>query len=91
MGYGHTTQITAVGDAVNTASRLETLTKTYDCELVVSDSVIAAAGLDRSLFHWHEIEPRGKQQTIAVAVLESARELPPPAGAAPAQTAAAPA
>ena len=30
MGYGNTVSITAIGDAVNTASRLEELTKTYD-------------------------------------------------------------
>ena len=37
MGYGKAAAITAIGDAVNTASRLEALTKDYDCELVVSD------------------------------------------------------
>jgi adenylate cyclase len=36
MGYGNATAITAIGDAVNTASRLESLTKNFACELVVS-------------------------------------------------------
>jgi adenylate cyclase len=46
MGYGPATQLTAVGDAVNTASRLETLSKEFACELVVSDDVAAKAGID---------------------------------------------
>src|SRR5262249_3392541 len=33
MGYGTAVSITAVGDSVNTASRIEALTKTYACEL----------------------------------------------------------
>ncbi len=48
MGYGNAAAITAIGDAVNTASRLEALTKDYDCELVVSDETVARAGLDFS-------------------------------------------
>jgi class 3 adenylate cyclase len=35
MGYGNAAAITAIGDAVNTASRLESLTKNFVCELVV--------------------------------------------------------
>jgi class 3 adenylate cyclase len=37
MGYGRARYLTAIGDVVNTASRLETLTKEYNCQLVVSD------------------------------------------------------
>lgn len=32
---------TAIGDVVNTASRLEALTKVYDCPIIVSDAVIS--------------------------------------------------
>ncbi|MDY6803774.1 MAG: response regulator [Cyanobacteriota bacterium] len=32
---------TAIGDVVNTASRLESLTKVYDCPIIVSDAVIS--------------------------------------------------
>src|SRR5882672_482647 len=32
MGHGRATSVTAVGDTVNTASRLETLTKEYQCQ-----------------------------------------------------------
>jgi adenylate cyclase len=76
MGYGNAAALTAIGDAVNTASRLETLTKEYDCELIVSDEVIVRAGFDRSLFAWHETEIRGKQERLAIAILASAQDLP---------------
>jgi len=76
MGYGRAAAITAIGDAVNTASRLEGLTKTYDCELVVSDETVARAGLDLSGFPRYEIEIRGKREMLAVRTLERAADLP---------------
>jgi adenylate cyclase len=76
MGYGIAAAITAIGDAVNTASRLEGLTKTYGCELVVSDDTVARAGLDLSGFPRHEIEIRGKRDMLAVRTLERAADLP---------------
>jgi adenylate cyclase len=76
MGYGRATTITAIGDAVNTASRLEGLAKEYAAELVVSAEIIARAGLDLPGGRRGEIEIRGKQGKLAVAVFASAQELP---------------
>jgi adenylate cyclase len=76
MGYGSAVAMTAIGDAVNTASRLETLTKTYGCELVVSDETVLRAGLDLSAFPRYEIEIRGKRDMLAVRTVGSAAELP---------------
>ena len=64
------------GDAVNTASRLEGLTKEYDCELVVSEETVGRAGLDLSGFARHEIEIRGKREMLAVRTLARASDLP---------------
>jgi adenylate cyclase len=89
MGFSGAAAITAIGDAVNTASRLEALTKEYECELIVSAEVIAGAGLDRSRFRWQETEIRGKQETLAIAILASAADLPLGEPAAPPQLAAA--
>jgi adenylate cyclase len=76
MGYGNAAAITAIGDAVNTASRLESLTKNFACELVVSEETVSRAGLDLSAFPRREIEIRGKREMLAVRTLVSAAELP---------------
>jgi len=75
MGYGSAVAMTAIGDAVNTASRLETLTKTYSCELVVSEETVLRAGLDLSAFPRHEIEIRGKRDMLVVRTVASAGDL----------------
>jgi adenylate cyclase len=76
MGYGNTAAITAIGDAVNTASRLESLTKNFACELVVSEETVSRAELDLSAFPQREIEIRGKREMLAVRTVASAAELP---------------
>jgi adenylate cyclase len=76
MGYGNAAAITAIGDAVNTASRLESLTKNFACELVVSEEAVSRAGLDLSAFPQREMEIRGKREMLAVRTLVSAAELP---------------
>jgi adenylate cyclase len=76
MGYGSASAITAIGDAVNTASRLEGLAKEYAAELVVSADVITHAGLDLFGDRRGEIEIRGKQQKLQVAVFLNASDLP---------------
>jgi adenylate cyclase len=75
MGYGRAAAITAIGDAVNTASRLEGLTKTYDCELVVSEETMDRAGLDLSELPRYEIEIRGRREMLAIRTLARAADL----------------
>jgi adenylate cyclase len=75
MGYGSAAALTAIGDAVNTASRLEALTKQYDCEVIVSTEVILRAGLDCSRFACQDTEIRGKQERLAIVVLRTAEDL----------------
>jgi adenylate cyclase len=84
MGYGAATAITAIGDAVNTASRLEELTKEYGVELVVSAEVAWRAGLDLAAAAHREIEIRGKRETLTVVTLASAAALPADSAAPPA-------
>jgi adenylate cyclase len=85
MGYGHTTSITAIGDTVNTASRLEGLTKEHHAELVVSTDVVARAGLQLPSSRRAEIDIRGKHERLSVAIFASAQDLPEPAPAVDAE------
>ena len=68
--------ITAVGDSVNTASRIESLTKTFTCELVVSEAVVLRAGIDLGAAPRHEIEIRGRVERLVVRTFASACDLP---------------
>jgi adenylate cyclase len=95
IGYGKAVSLTAVGDAVNTASRLETAAKEHACELVVSEALVERAGVDLSAFPRHEIAVRGREQMLAVRIVKAARDLPllgkdaaPPRDAAPGLAAA---
>jgi adenylate cyclase len=76
MGYGSASAITAIGDSVNTASRLEGLAKEYAVELVVSAAVMSHAGIDLPGARRGEIEIRGRQEKLEVAVFTSAQDLP---------------
>ena len=74
MGYGGTRYLTAVGDTVNTASRLEALTKEYGCELVISEEAIARAGIAAADCPHHELTLRNREAPLRVVVVDSARK-----------------
>ena len=83
LGHGRTMGLTAIGDAVNTASRLEAACKQFNAELVVSEAVLAGAG-------WalggeaHQLAVRGRGTVLPVRAFASAAALQP-AGRAGAQ------
>jgi adenylate cyclase len=76
MGYGETTSLTAVGDAVNTASRIESMTKEYKAQLMLSQSVADHAGIDLSSFPSHQLDVRGRSEDITARVIVNAKDLP---------------
>jgi adenylate cyclase len=84
MGYGRAKSVTAIGDAVNTASRLEGLCKSLGAQLVVSDAVAQHAGIDLSAFQARETEVRGKRAAVTIRVIATALDLPEAHDAAPA-------
>ena len=81
MGYAQARQFTAIGDTVNTASRLEALTKQFDAELLVSADAAAASGLDLSAFPEETTDIRGRKGSLAVRVVKDTRNLGDTTGA----------
>jgi adenylate cyclase len=75
MGYAATTYLTAVGDTVHVAARLEALTKDYGCELVLSEDAAVRAGLEVSDHARHELTVRNRVAPLAVFVVPSAGRL----------------
>jgi len=76
MGYRRATSLTAVGDTVNVAARLEALTKEFDVQLVVSARLAESAGVDLSAAELREIEIRGRGRPLRVRLVPDARSLP---------------
>ena len=76
MGYGKTVTETAVGDNVNIAARLEELTKTYKCELVVSKYVADKANIDTKKMKSRTVDIRGRKEVLEVFTFEKAADIP---------------
>ena len=78
MGYADSTSVTAIGDTVNTASRLESMTKEFGVQLIVSQRVVDLAGIDMEGFLVEERPIRGRAETLTIRVVKDARDLPEP-------------
>lgn len=75
MGYKRATSLTAIGDAVNVASRLETLTKDFGAQLVVSSELARYASADLSSFEVREIDIRGRKRPLRIHIVPDAKKL----------------
>ena len=78
MGYKRATSLTAIGDTVNVASRLEALTKDFGAELVVSSALTSEAGVDVTAFETEQIDIRGRRRPLRVHIVPDAKTLPLP-------------
>jgi adenylate cyclase len=68
VGGGSRAGLTALGDSVNIASRLEALNKELDSVLVVSSATVEAAGVAIPGAEIRDIALRGRAETLAVHV-----------------------
>jgi adenylate cyclase len=75
MGYGTTVHVTAIGDTVNVASRLQDLTKEYSCQLVISDEVAKRSGLNATAFPRHELTVRNRREALMIFVVNDVEVL----------------
>jgi len=70
VGFRGHTVFTALGDAVNVASRLQDLSKALKCRLVVSEEVCRTAGLADLVLPQTEVEIRGRDEKMVVRAVE---------------------
>lgn len=75
MGYGQATSLTAVGDTINAASRLEGLAKELDVELVISEDLAMRAGLDLSDRDRQIVQIRGRAAPLGSWIIPEAESL----------------
>lgn len=71
MGPPSAPNYSAIGDCINAAARLETMSKELSSVLVVSDDVIKQTGIDFGDFKSQTVSLRGKQQSVLVYALEN--------------------
>jgi len=75
IGYRDHMVFTALGDPVNVAARLQDMTKSLSCEVVISDEVRATAGLDADILPQQEVAIRGRNEPMIVRTVNDARTL----------------
>ena len=66
MGYGSSVHLTAIGDTVNVASRLQDSTKEYQCQLVISEEVARQSGLNISNLPGHQLTVRNRREALEI-------------------------
>jgi adenylate cyclase len=68
VGGERSASLTALGDTVNTASRIEGMNKDFDSMLVVSDVTMRASGLVLDGAEIHKVAVRGREEMLTVHV-----------------------
>lgn len=77
IGAAGQAPVTVIGDAVNTAARLESMTKLLSVQLLVSRPVLEAAGVAVPAVGWQQLDLRGVAGGVQALPLRSGSELLP--------------
>jgi adenylate cyclase len=64
---------TALGDPVNVAARLQDLTKSLNCKVVISDEVCATAGIAPDALTRQAMAIRGRDEPMIVRSVDDPR------------------
>lgn len=75
IGYGKASALTAVGDTINAASRLEGFAKEYDAQLAVSADLVRYAGLKVDDRESYNISIRGRTGTLETLIVHNAADV----------------
>src|SRR3984885_8604353 len=71
MGPPRSQIVTAIGDTVNTCARLESLTKEYDCLVIISRQAAEAAGLRLVGHELHRAPVKGRNEPVQFYALKT--------------------
>jgi adenylate cyclase len=66
--------VTAIGDTVNTTARLESLTKDYDCTIILSQDAAQAAGLNLVDHSLQQAPVKGRIESVEFYALKTVPE-----------------
>lgn len=75
FGFRARTVFTVLGDPVNVAARLQDMTKTLNCQAIISDEVCRTAGINTDTLARSEIAIRGRTEPIIVRTTADATAL----------------
>jgi adenylate cyclase len=76
IGHPSAMALDVIGETVNTAARLEALTKEQQCQLVVSAAALELAGVTLPGHSRKSVTVRGIERPMEVVLADSARHLP---------------
>jgi adenylate cyclase len=75
LGYQQQFILTAIGDTVHVAARLQELTKEFGCQAVVSHVVLATAGGASPELPRRDVRVRGREAELTVGIVSDVNEL----------------
>ena len=77
IGHRASASVTVIGPAVNVASRLESLTKEHEVQIIASAALMEAAGLHPGAFPESVVTVRGASDPMRVGLVKRGRDLAP--------------